>query len=219
MKTITLILIIIVPFGSYGQQDKDNKKNKQEHSIGLGLKAGLNFSNITNAGAINGSNHTGFHAGVLYAPTSKLFGSRTELMYSRQGYDYSFDSTKGTVKHDYIVLVQLMTINITRFVQIQLGSQFGYLLNAKADSSKSTSTGNATTDKILSYYNRFDYGLAGGLEIHPIAGLLIGARYNISFSNLYKKPASDSQSNGYPSFASGFNLKNNLVQVFAGYRF
>jgi hypothetical protein len=113
---------------------------------------------------------------------------------------------------NYITLVQLMAINITKFVQIQLGGQTGYLLNAKSDSSQS-STGNASADKILSMYSRFDYGFAAGLEIHPLAGLLVGARYNISLSNLYKQAVDGSSGMG------GVNFKNNAVQLFVGYRF
>jgi hypothetical protein len=207
MKRIYCLLMIIIPVIAFSQK------------LGIGVKAGLNFSNITNASAINASSQSGFQAGVFLGLGHKLIGSRTEVLYSRQGYNYSSDSTTGSVKNDYIVLAQLLAINITKFVQVQLGMQMGYLLNAKADSS--TKTGNASIDKILGYYNRFDYGFAGGLEVHPVGGLLIGARYNISFSNLYKQYTSGSSNNGSPSFGStsGINFKNNIIQVFVGYRF
>ena len=113
-----------------------------------------------------------------------------------------------------------MAINITKYVQIQLGGQFSYLLNAKADSSQ-PSTGNASADKILSFYNRFYYGFAVGLEIHPYAGIIIAAKYNISLNNLYKQPSATGN-DSIPSFipsASSINLKNNVVQLSLGYRF
>jgi opacity protein-like surface antigen len=186
----------------------------------IGIKAGLNFANVTNASSINNSSQTGFHAGVSFSPSSKsILGSRTELLYSGQGYDYASGSTTGSVKLNYIVLAQLMAINITKYVQVQLGAQTGFLLGARADSSKQ-STGNASADKILDYYNRFDYGLAGGVEIHPVKGLLFGARYTISLANLYKQP--DMSTGTTPSFipsADNINLKNNVVQLFIGYKF
>ena len=116
---------------------------------------------------------------------------------------------------------QLLAINITKYVQIQIGGQTSYLLNARADSSQ-PSTGNASVDKAISFYNRFDYGYGVGVEIHPFMGLLVGARYNVSERNLYKQPTSFSTSGGTPSFypsASSISLKNNVVQVFIGYRF
>ena len=185
----------------------------QAQKLGIGIKAGLNFANVTNASSINGHSQTGFHAGIFLGGSShKLLSSRTELLFSQQGYAFSSGLAAASNTLNYIMLAQLMGINITRFVQVQFGGQTGYLLNARTDSAQS-STGNASADKVLSMFSRFDYGFATGLEIHPVAGLLIGARYNISLSNLYKQPGDGS------SGPAGVNFKNNVVQLFVGYRF
>ncbi|MFI5186710.1 MAG: hypothetical protein ACHQF0_08305, partial [Chitinophagales bacterium] len=55
---------------------------------------------------------------------------------------------------------------------------------------------------------------AVGAEIHPVLGLLIGARYNISLGKLYSSSATGQP----PSFAS-IDAKNNVVQIFAGWIF
>ncbi|HMH33177.1 MAG TPA: porin family protein [Puia sp.] len=222
MKKILLLLSFgLLWIAAAAQKQDSSKTNKSSKKLGIGLKAGLNFSNVTNVSSINGSSQTGFHAGLFFGSFNKgLIGFRTELLYSQQGYGYSSGSAQGSVGLNYIFLAPMLAINVTRFVQIQAGFQTGYLLNAKADKS-SGSTGNQTADKIIQFYNRFDYGFCGGLEIHPVGGLLIGARYNISLSNLYKMP-STSDSTGNPSYvpsASGINFKNNVVQVFVGYRF
>jgi opacity protein-like surface antigen len=179
------------------------------------VKAGLNFSNVTNASSISASNQTGFPAGVLVNIGSKLIGFRLEVLYSQQGYGFATDSSSGSFTHDYVSMSELVTINITRFVHLQFGGLTGYLLNARS-TSNDQSSGNATADQVLSYYNRFDFGYGGGLEIHPISGLLIGARYNISLSNLYKDAFSNSSDGSY---SSNINFKNNVVQIFIGYRF
>jgi hypothetical protein len=98
-------------------------------------------------------------------------------------------------------------------VQLQLGAQMAFLINAKADSTTSTGSTGAY-GQVMSYYNKFDYGYAVGAEIHPFKGLLIGARYNVSLGKLY----SDIQSGQRPSFSSE-DAKNNVVQIFAGWRF
>ncbi|HLY70873.1 MAG TPA: porin family protein [Puia sp.] len=201
------------------RQNKEMKRKNDQGGIGIGFKFGLNFANVTNAASINSGSQTGFHAGIFISPpTRSILSSHTEIIFSRQGYNYESDSSSGSVKLNYLTLAQLMAINITRYVQIQLGGQFSYLLNAKVDSSK-PSTGYAGVDKILSFYNRFDYGFAVGLEIHPYAGIVIGVKYNISLSNLYKQP---STTDSIPSFipsTSSINLKNNVVQLSVGYRF
>jgi len=222
-NTCCCLLLLISSFCIAQTNTQDSTKPKKSHNngdnggIGIGIKAGLNFANVTNASSINGKSQTGFHAGIFISPSTKsILSSHTELIFSRQGYDYSTDSSTGSVKLDYLTLAQLMAINITKYVQIQLGGQFSYLLNAKADSSKQ-STGNASADKILNYYNRYDYGFAVGLEIHPYLGIIIAAKYNLSFSNLYKTPAT--LGTGNPSFLPTVDLKNNVIQLSVGYRF
>ena len=66
----------------------------------------------------------------------------------------------------------------------------------------------------MDLYNRVDYGYALGVEVHPIAGLIVGARYNVSLAKLYK----DIQSMQRPSFTSE-DAKNNVVQISVGWRF
>jgi hypothetical protein len=186
---------------------------------GFGIKGGLNFAKVTKASNIKTENATGFHAGLtLSPPTKNILGFTTELLYSRQGYDFSSNTTTGTVKLDYILLPQLMSINITKYFSIQVGAQMAFLLNAKADSSNAPSTGNPQVDRMMDLYNRFDYGVAGGVEVHPFKGLLIGARINLSFGDLYKEPTT-SGGGTQPNFFPSIDARNNVIQVFAGYRF
>lgn len=203
MKKIFIILCLTVLYTGYVHAQ-------------IGLKGGVNFANVTGASSINSSSRSGFLAGVFLAPKTKgILGFRTELIYSRQGYNYSSNTNTGKVNLDYILLPQLTTINITKYFQLQLGAQMAFLINAKADSSKNEN--NSGYGKLLSYYNRFDYGFAGGIEIHPYKGLLIGARYNISLGNLYSNIDSSSGTN--PSFIPKVDTKNNVVNIFIGWRF
>ena len=203
MKKVIFCLLLIAPYYMFAQ---------------IGLKAGLNFANVTNASSINNSSRSGFHVGLFLAPPSKgVLGSRTELIFSRQGYNYKSSTNTGTVDLNYIMLPQYMSINITKYFSIQLGGQIGFLLNAKADSSNHTNGSSSPYDDVMGYYNKFDYGYGGGIEIHPISGLLIGARINISLSELYDPSSYTSGSS--PSFIPEIDVKNNLFQVFAGWKF
>lgn len=185
--------------------------------LGFGVKGGLNFANVTNAESINSSTHTGFMAGVFLAPPSNGFlGFRSEIMYSRQGFDFSTNTNTGSIGLDYILLPQLTTLNFGKVVSVQLGFQMAFLINAKEEVDDST-TGNPDVD-IMEYYNRFDYGAAGGIEIYPFKGLLLGGRANISFGDLLKDP--ESVAPGSPiSTMPDVDLKNNVVQLYMGYRF
>ncbi|MBL7700230.1 MAG: PorT family protein [Chitinophagaceae bacterium] len=204
MKKALTILLLIAPCFLLAQ---------------FGIKGGINFANVTKASSINNSSKSGFHAGIFLAPESKgVIGSRTELIFSRQGYNFKTNSNTGNVNLDYIMLPQYMTINITKIFQLQLGGQMALLLNARADSSSGGATVPGPAGKMMDFYNKFDFGYGGGLEIHPVSGLIIGARVNISLGNLYKD-ISATNTGEAPSFVPKVNVKNNVFQFFAGWRF
>ena len=193
-------IILIIPFFVQAQ---------------VGIKAGLNFAKVSNAASINSSSKSGFNVGLLLAPPSKkIMSSRTELVFSRQGYDYKTSSNTGNVNLDYIQMGQLASINITKYVSLLFGAQTAYLVSAQADSTKNTGGTAGSYNNIMNLYNRIDYGYALGAEVHPVLGLIIGARYNVSLAKVYK----DLQSFQRPSFSSE-DAKNNVVQIFAGWRF
>lgn len=201
MKKLLIVLLALFPVSLRAQ---------------IGLKGGMNFANVTKVSSINNSANTGFAVGLFLAPRSKgIMGYRSEIDFSRQGYNFDTNTNTGNVNLDYILLPQLTTINITRFFQIQLGAQMAFLINSKATESNSTSN---SYGSLMSYYNKFDYGVAGGLEIHPFKGLLIGARYNLSLGDLYKNLATATPGS-VPSFIPDVNVKNNVVNIYVGWHF
>jgi hypothetical protein len=179
----------------------------------FGVKGGLNFAKVSKASEINSDTKSGFHLGLFLAPPSKsLISSRTEIMFSRQGYNYKTTNT-GTVDLDYIQLGQLMSINITKFFSLMFGAQTAYLVSASVDSSNASGT-NGTENQMMDLMNRIDYGYAIGGEVHPISGLVIGIRYNVSLAKIYK----DVQSFQMPSFTAE-DAQNNLIMLSVGWRF
>src|ERR1017187_9314845 len=65
--------------------------------LGIGLKAGYNFANVTNAASINNSSQAGFLVGLFLAPSSKgIITSRHEFIYSWHGYNFDNGSTLGS---------------------------------------------------------------------------------------------------------------------------
>ncbi len=186
----------------------------------IGLKAGWNYTNVTSVSSINSQASSGFNVGAFFTtPYSKILGNKTELVYSKQGYDYSTGSVTGKVNLQYIMLPAFFCINITRFFQIYAGEEMGYLINATADSTSTTNSGiYGQYNQILNYYNRFQFALGGGVEVHPVLGLLIGARINFSLTNLYSIPSTTAPTEP-PSFVPTVNVKSNLFQIYAGWKF
>lgn len=197
MRKMLLYAAILIPGFAFSQ---------------VGLKAGINFANVSTAASINNSNKSGFHIGAMLAsPSKKILSSRTELIFSRQGYDYKTSNNTGDVNLDYIQFGQLMSINITKYFSLLLGAQTAYLISAKVDSANGN--GNEPGSQFMDLYNRFDYGYAAGVEVHPFMGLLIGARYNVSLNKIYQSTMTGQM----PSFSSE-DAKNNVVQIYLGWR-
>jgi hypothetical protein len=198
MRKLIIIFVILSPPVLFAQ-------------LGVGLKAGLNFSNVTSTAGFANNNRTGYMIGGYIAPKAKkLFGFRTEIILSRQGYDYKTNTNTGTVNLDYLLLPELITLNISKKFQFHAGVQAAFLLNARVDSTGSSS------GSLFDYFKRFDYGLAGGAEVSPILGLFIGGRVNISFAKVNK----DAPLGGsWPNFIPRLDAKNNVVQLYGGWRF
>lgn len=178
----------------------------------IGVKAGLNFANITNAAGVKADSKTGYMFGGYISPKAKLLGFRSEIMLSRQGYDYKSSTNTGNVNLDYLLLPQLITLNFGKKIQLHAGGQLAYLLNATVDSSGAVSGSGSLFD----YFNRFDYGLVAGAEIHPFFGFFIGGRINTSFNNVNKEAP---LGGNWPNFIPRIDAKNNVVQLYTGWRF
>jgi Outer membrane protein beta-barrel domain len=179
--------------------------------LGIGIKAGLNFADVKDATDINTNTRTGYMIGGYISPGKKKFlGFRSEIILSRQGYEYETATNTGNVNLDYLLLPQLITLNFTKLVQVHAGGQIAFLLNSAVDSTGSGS------GSLFDYFNRFDYGVVAGAEIKPFLGFFIGGRINVSLNNANKDaPAGGS----WPNFIPRVDAKNNVVQFYAGWRF
>lgn len=208
MKRIFIILgFLFAALQSMGQNSNRSK---------FGIKGGYNVAWITGTkGDFSPSSKNGFMvSGFMSRGSESGFGYRTELVFSRQGFSFTDDGDDKSISHDYIYLPQLTTFTIGKFLQLQAGGQIGYLINAKADKK----TEEDLEKKLIDYYNRIDFGFAGGVEVFPFKGLIVGARYNASLGNIYKKMEVGSIS-PLPVDPSELKGKNAVVQIFAGYRF
>jgi hypothetical protein len=199
MKKITVLFLLITPSLLYAQ-------------LSIGAKAGLNFANVTSTAGINASSRSGYMIGGFISPKpKKLIGFRSEIILSRQGYDYKTTTNTGTVNLDYLLLPQLITFNFTKKFEVHIGGQAAFLMNTGVDSSNGNSGGS-----LFDYFNRFNYGLAGGVQVSPFSGLFIGARYNLSLHDMNNElPIGGSNPNYLPKEF----IKNNVLQLYAGWRF
>ena len=133
MKKALLITAVVALFAvnSYGQDGGSN-------SIHLGVKAGLNYSNIYDSknDEYDANGKFGVAAGGFLAiPIGRFLGIQPEVLYSQKGYKQSgsvlgssYDFTRTS---HYLDIPLLVSIKPTSVLTFQLGPQFSYLMRQK----------------------------------------------------------------------------------------
>ncbi len=159
--------------------------------IDFGVKAGVNFANITDASGL--SNRTGFVAGVfLGGKFNDKIGLQADLLYSQQGAEFNL----GDFNVDYVNVPIVLKYYLSGGFHVQLGPQFGVIVNDDTQ----TVVGETINDIAT---NDFDISGVLGLGFDLPMGLRIDGRYNFGLSDV-------------PDQSSG---KNSVVTLSLGYSF
>lgn len=171
--------------------------------VRLGLKAGVNFSNVAHDD-YNTESVTSFHVGgVVEALFSDKIGLQPEILYSEQGFVINNSNGSDTYKISYINVPVLLKYYIFQGVVLEAGPEIGFLNSAKIVSE--TTDGKETTDiKEGLRTNGLSFDLGLGFQFKN--GFNVGARYNWGITNVVKK-------------GLGQNFKNRIIQVSIGYLF
>ena len=198
-----------------------SKAAAQDHKVKLGIKAGLNITNLTyDESELNSSAKTGVTGGLmLEIPLTKNFSLQPELLYSQQGSKSSYSDPdvtnsnfKSTIKLNYLNTPVMLKYYVTKDLTLQAGPQIGILLKAN----------NKYEDNFLGFENKESMNLkeyASGIDTSVNFGLgyqfkqkyYADARYNLSYSNIFKE--SDM------SYIINNDMKNRVFQITLGYFF
>lgn len=191
----------------------------QDQKVKLGIKAGLNMANLSvDESELNSSDKTGFTAGLMVEiPLAKKFSLQPELLYSQQGSKFSYSDAevsnsnfKSTIKLNYFNIPVMLKYYVTKGLSVQAGPQIGILLKSN----------NEYQDNFLGYDNKENMNLkeySSGIDTSVNFGLgyqfrdkfYADARYNLSYSNVFKE--SD------VSYFINNDMKNRVFQITIGY--
>ena len=165
-KYLTLFFFIVLGLHSLGQSN-------------LGLKFGLNISNVKR---FNGYDFTGlvnFNTGVIakFKLTEK-FVINTELLLSNKGFNYILipNGTTATTL-TYITIPTLIEYKASKRIYFQLGPEFNYLIKARMKNS-------SFNESVYDNYKKFDFSIAGGLGFRFLKNFAIEARYSLGLSQI-----------------------------------
>ncbi|MGG9962794.1 porin family protein [Ferruginibacter sp. SUN106] len=159
----------------------------------IGIKAGLNVSNIHNDNDVKYDTKTGVHVGLIgHFHLSKEFAIQPEIVYSQQGAKYTIANVESTLKLDYINVPVMFQYMFDNGLRLQAGPQVGFLASAKADAS------NGPTADVKNDFKSVDFavGVGAGYLFVP-TGFGIDARYNLGLSDIRKNISVQSTNRGF----------------------
>lgn len=180
------------------------------HAQYVGIKGGLNLSNL-NIDEVNDENmRAGYHFGAYFnLPISDGFAIQPEVLYSTKGAEAEYDivGIDGTakLKLDYIDIPILAVFRFGDALELHAGPYFGFLANSKYEIDGDFDD---ASDLDSDNFKGLDYGLAAGLAVN-LSALQIGARYNYGLQEVQDSDAAE--------FVIG-DAKNSYFQVFAAIR-
>jgi Outer membrane protein beta-barrel domain len=195
MKKATILMIAIAAFSGVKAQ------------VQLGVKAGLNISNLSLSNAALGdgeskSSLTSFHGGLFASlPIAESLSVQPEIIYSGQGTSLTEQGDKGSLNYDYLNVPVLIKYSHESGLFAETGPQAGFLLSAKV---KSGGTSIDVKDQVQSF--DFSWALGLGYKLHD-SGLGFDVRYNLGLTNTIKNPD------------NGSSAKNGVFQIGLFYMF
>lgn len=161
--------------------------NLQAQKFNLGVKAGVNFSDISSASHLQLKEKTGFIAGGFVSVGFNKFAIQPEVLYSQQGSKVDLDK----FDLDYLnVPVILKYYLIGDVFNLQVGPQFGFLMNDKI----------TVGDQIKA--KDFDMSGVVGAGLDLPAGFRLDARYHFGIQDISPSVGK----NQVVSLALGFTL-------------
>jgi hypothetical protein len=224
MKTTTskakiialLFLTIFLVFFSTVKAQEQKTSEESGLSTKFGIKAGLNLTNLHSDDFADDHLKAGFNAGIFSKiPVTPGFSIQPELLYSVKGSKSDYNNVvQGSGQYrfnlGYIELPLLAVVNLTKNFNIHAGGYAAYLTNVNVKDVNSQGNVNGITEENADNFNRWDFGLAGGIGF-DIENFMMGARYNYGLTNIGKSGSTSGDVLG--------SAKNYGLSIYVGFGF
>ena len=162
------------------------------HAQKTGIRAGVNYAQVSGDGFDDTKTMTGFHVGVFREVTlvPELVFLEPEVQYSMQG--FKANDTDYTI--GYINIPVLAKVYIVKLISLEAGPQVGFKIN---DNFPNDTAGGEV--KI----NTVDMGIAGGIGLNFPLGLSVNLRFIQGFTDI----------------VDDVDGKNQVLQIGAAFKF
>ncbi|WP_310991699.1 porin family protein [Aequorivita marina] len=168
-------------------------------NIDLGVKGGINFSNIRNLPSLNLKYKKGLQAGVFAGITfSDKFGVQADILFSELGAEINRAGANFDLNYITVPVVFKYYLVAEEGFNIQIGPQYGYLL----DSELKATIGD---EDISTEATQSDLSGVFGVGYDLPYGIRLDARYHLGFTDV----TGDLKANGrlkYVTITAGFSF-------------
>jgi hypothetical protein len=191
--------------------DRSTRNDTGNPTARVGIKGGLNVSNLYVHDVNDNNARFGFNGGFYgQILSSEAFAIQPELLYSTKGSEAQYGGLiNSTVRYNlnYIDLPVLAVFKLGPSAEIHAGVYGSYLVNANIHYSGNfgTNTDQINRDNLKSY----DWGWVGGLGLN-FGAVQIGARYNYGMVQI-------ADSNSARTLLG--NSKNSVAQLYIALNF
>ncbi|WP_046745813.1 porin family protein [Kordia zhangzhouensis] len=196
MKKIFVCSLLLFSFSLFSQEIESEEEKEVQSYVSTdtetkyGFKAGINISNY------NSTNLDDIQEGLNDSRIGAVFGFfidmhvagkirfQPEFLYSAQG------AKEENLRADYLQLPLMFKIELTEFLNIQLGPQVGVKVHEFEDS-----------------FKNFDYAVNGGIGLDIIENISLEARYSLGLADMFDE-----------NRAPNLEGKNAVIQIGVTYR-
>ena len=186
MQRLLLIILIFISADAFSQDRYYDPHQPHEKFFRIGAKGGVNINKINGAAYKDGFNYNYLLGGFMQFNFSRTFGLQPEINFvqsssqfatgSETVYDDLFlNGSQKKARLDYLKIPVLLNVNLgpSKRFKLQVGPQYGSLLNQTIDSLKSN--GNL--------FKNADLSVVGGLWLQ-LPFINLGARYEVGLNNI-----------------------------------
>jgi hypothetical protein len=178
----------------------------------VGIKGGLNVSNLITEEIDDDDVRVGFHAG-LYGQlfSNEGFALQPEINFSTKGNkvvtEFGVIDQETKFNLSYLDIPVLAVFKLGEAAEIHAGAYWAYLVGANIDTDGDLSDGFRELDR--DNFDDWDYGLVGGIGFN-LGGVQLGARYNYGLNEI-------ARSSGAKRMLG--DTKNSVGQIYLAFNF
>jgi hypothetical protein len=217
-KVRNLLLGAIALLGAVGFANAQTTTMDERDPLApkIGVKGGINLANLYVDDVADENLKVGLNVGLFAKiPLTEFFAIQPEVLYSSKGSRLKYDNVfagEGEYRFNlnYIEVPFLAVFNLGKHFNIHAGPYASFLTSSNVKDMNDDGTIEGVQDLDVEDFNRFDYGLVGGLGVE-FGNFMVGGRYNYGLNEVGKS--------GSLSGELTRDAKNSVASFYIGFGF